>query len=377
MASSASRIVLPSEFYDRTSEIVLRTPADEFLYSKLVYAASAKAELARLGPDAFQGNRGPNGAAGAPYPDFSSFQDLLSNDPVRSDAVMVSEELGKGVGHTIRFNRPIFAGGGYTQAERAFSGNLSQTAIGLSDEQVAITIQKFAGPFAASGSAPQPYSISRMDAQRSVHSLAGRVGAALAYDRSAFLDSVFATHFDGASTVLYPGDSSNLLASDAAAWPVVPSGSSRPMDLECLLRMEEALHNAKIPRFANGRYICFLTPKQMRQLLSDPQYQRQSALLPEKNLLAPGGMGALVVAGSIEVNMCRTNVVDASTVAGVSINHAVMFGPQAVGYAPGEEGVRVAQAAEDNYGEDIKVMWIAYEGSALLNNLFVVAAHSD
>ena len=376
MAGSVSRLTLPSEFYDRTSEIVLRQPADEFLYAKLLFAASAKAELQRVGPEAFTPPGKASTAAGAPYPMFSSMQDMIA-DPVRADAIMVSDELARGPGHTIRMNRPIFSGGGYTLASRQFAGNLSLNPIPLSDEQVSITIAKFAGPFASGGTEPQPYAISRMDAQRSVHSLPERVGAALGYDRNAFIDAVFAGYFDSSTTVLYPGDSSNLLASDAAAWPVVPVGSLRPFDLETLLRMEEALHNAKIPRFSNGRYIATLTPKQHRQLLSDPQYQKQSVFLPEKNLLASGGVGSLVVNASIEINVCRTNAVDTSTVAGVSINHAVMFGPGMVGYAPGIDGVRVEQAPESNYGEDVKVLWIAYEGSAVLDNRFGVSAHSD
>ena len=87
--------------------------------------------------------------------------------------------------------------------------------------------------------------------------------------------------------------------------------------------------------------------------------------------------GTLVVNGSIEVYPCQTNVVDTSTVAGVSINHAVMFGPGMVGYAPTAEGVRIARANEDNYGEDNLVQWICYEGAAVLDGRFAASAHSD
>lgn len=380
MAGSISRIELPTEFYDRTSEIVLRAPLPQFLYAKLVYGAAAQAELRRIGPEAFLAPGRPSGLAdGVAYPDVATMEDVLA-DPIRGDAVVVSDELAAGkIGHTIRMNRPIFAGGGYTLASRGLAAGsaISLTPIGLSDQQVSITIQRNVGPFASGGSAPQPYGISRSDAQRSVHSLAGRVGAAMQYDRNYFMDSVFASYFDSASTILYPGDSSNLITSDASAWPVVPVGSSRPMDLDTVLRMEEALHNQKIPRFSNGRYILILTPKQLRQLQSDPQYRGQSTFVPEKNLLSPQSQGTLIINGAIEVYSCQTNVIDTTTVSGVSINHAVMFGPGAVGYAPTQEGCRVAAANEDNYGEDTKVVWIAYEGSAVLNNNFLVSAHSD
>ena len=374
-----ARIDLPTEFYDRTSALVLRTPLPQFIYAKLVYGSAAQAELRRMGEDSFKlPFRPPTGADGAEYPDANAMMDVLA-DPIRADAVVTTDELAEGnVGHTIRMNRPIFAGGGFNLASRGLAAGaaISLTPMSLSDQQVSITIQRNVGPFASGGSTPQPYAITRLDAQRSVHSLAQRVGWAMQVDRNTFVDSVFASYFDSATTILYPGDSSNLLTSDAAAWPVVPVGSSRPFDLDTLLRMEQALHDAKIPRFNNGRYICILTPKQFRQLRSDPQYRGQSAFLPEKNLLSEGGQGTLVV-GQVEVYVSQTNIVDTTTVSGVSINHGCMFGPGAVGHAPTREGCRIAQAAEDNYGEDTKIVWIAYEGSAVLNTNFLVSAHSD
>jgi hypothetical protein len=377
----ASRVDLPTEFYDRTSERVLRAPLPQFLYARMVAAAAAQSELKRVGAESFTMlGRGPS-SAGASYPDLAGNLDQLVTDEIRSDAVMVTDELAEGrIGHTIRINRPIFAGGGYTFAQRAFGvqQKLSLSPIGLSDEQVSITIQRNAGPFASSGSQSQPYFISRMDSQRPVHSLVERVGAALQYDRNALVDGQFALFFDSSSlAIVFPGDSNDQVTTDALAWPSVPVGSSRPFDMETLLRMEQRLHDAKIPRFNNGRYICTVTPKQMRQLASDPQYRGQSAYLQERNLLATGANGTLVVNGAIEVYPCQTNVVDTTTVSGVSINHAVMFGPGMVGYAPTAEGVRIARANEDNYGEDNLIQWICYEGAAVLDGRFAASAHSD
>jgi hypothetical protein len=377
----ASRIDLPAEFYDRTSDRVLRAPLPQFLYARLVAAAAAQAELKRVGADSFTMlGRGPS-TQGAAYPDLASNLDMLVADEIRADAVLVTDELAEGrVGSTIRINRPIFTGGGYTFAQRAFNASqkLSLVPIGLSDEQVTITIGRNSGPMSSSGTTPQPYLISRMDSQRSVHSLVERVGAALQYDRNALLDGQFAAHFDSSSLAyVYPGDSNDAITTDAGAWPTVPTGSSRPFDLETVLRMEQRLHDAKIPRFNNGRYMLFCTPKQMRQLASDPQYRGQSAYLQERNLLSTGANGTLVVNGAIEVYPCQTNTVDTSTVAGVSINHAVMFGPGMVGYAPTAEGVRIARANEDNYGEDNLVQWICYEGAAVLDGRFCASARSD
>lgn len=85
----------------------------------------------------------------------------------------------------------------------------------------------------------------------------------------------------------------------------------------------------------------------------------------------------LVVNEGVEVYACQSNTVDTTTVAGVSINHAIMFGPGMVGYAPTIDGVRIVRANEDNYGEQALVQWICYEGAAVLDNRFCASARSD
>ena len=80
--------------------------------------------------------------------------------------------------------------------------------------------------------------------------------------------------------------------------------------------------------------------------------------------------------GTVAVYRSTTNVTDAVTVSGCTIQHGVMFGPGMFGFGI-DRACKVAAAAEDNYGETVKVVWIAYEGSGVLDNTFCVGVHTD
>lgn len=381
--SLVSRATLPAEFYDRTSALMLVQPEPQYLYAQIVFMGDLQAEL-RLNPDAAsllpgRGIESPQGAAVRP---FSENQlQLVAADKIRGEAITVSSELAKGnVGHTIRMNRPVFSGGGYTAAQRLISTGqtISTTPIGVTMEQVAITIQRFAGPYDATNSRVAPYAIDRFDAQRSVHDLVATVGVQLQRDRMKWLDAVYASIFDSGSVVIYPGDPAGVLNSsgttgDAAAFPSASNGY-RPFDAETIFRAENQLSNLYIPRFGNGNYMLIVTPQQARQLRNDPAFQRMAVFETDMNPLKQSFVGLI---GQVEVYQCSTNTVDTSTVAGVSINHAVMFGPGGVGRVKDGDGCRVANSTDDNYGETPKIVWIAYEGQSVLDNRFTVGIHSN
>jgi len=368
-----SRATLSTEFYDITSQLMLRAAEPAYAYARMLFMGSAQAELGRLGIDAT--NAAPGRGLpdmGADVPSFADMQ-LLIGDQVRGEAIVVSQELAPGrVGHTVRMNRPRFSGGGYTLASRVVSSGsaISTSAIDITSDQVSITIQRFAGPFATGGSAVQPYAVDRFDAEHSVHSIARMVGLHLQRDRTKWIDSVIGGLFDVGATVIYPGDSTFALSSDASAFVV---NGDRPMDAETLFRAEQRLNDLGVPFFANGFYMAVLDPTQARQLKSDPQFQKLSTFEPARNPLAASYVGTV---GQIEVYQSSTNVTDTATVAGVTIRHGCVFGPGAVGYA-GAGPARIAAAAEDNYGETPKVVWLAYEGFATLNDNFILNIHSN
>lgn len=364
-----ARATLPSEFYDRTSAFMLRQPEPQYLYAQLVFMGSAQAELRRMEAAGISPDRAI-ASQGAGVPSFEEMQRIIASP--QAEAIFVTDELAPAkVGHTIRMNRPVFSGGGYTESARtvAASQTISTTPIDVSAEQVSITIKRVAGPYDTVNSRVAPYAIDRFDAEHSVHSLVNLVGMHMSRDRMKYVDSVFSALFDSGSTTLYPSDPTNSIALDVDAF--VTQGD-RPFSSEVVFRTEAALLGANIPAFANGRYIMIINPTQARQLREDAQFGRLAVFMDDFNPLR----GYVKSLGNIDIYQSTTNVTDSSTVSGVTINHACAFGPQSVGYAPAGP-CRVAASTDDNYGETGKVIWLAYEGQTLLDNRFIVNVHSD
>lgn len=362
-----SRATVPSEFFDITSAMMLRQPEPEYPFAKLAFAAQARAELMATDAAAVLAatGRGPD-TQGAPYADLAANQLALSAHPL-AEAVVAVNELGqKGIGHTIRLNRPVFSGGGYTEAARTISSaqSISTTPIEVSAEQVSVSVKRFVGPYASGGSQPQPYAIDRLDAQRSVHSLAGVVGLHLSRDRMKWLDTVFSLAFDAGANVVRPG---NITADGS-----LPASGEAGLDLDSLFRAEETLRTNNIPAFADGSYLTVVSPKQMRQLKLDPDFMRLAVFDSSRN---PLGIPSIVRVGRLSLVESNTIQTDTATISGQTIQRGCMFGPGAVGYGVAD-ACRVASAAEDNYGEQVKVVWMAYEGFAVLDNRFIVSLRS-
>lgn len=370
---SASRASLPNEFFDRTSARMLIQPEPQYIYARLVFMAAAAAELRRAGGSFGISADRAVGGTGASVPTLGEMQLLLA-DNIRSEAIFVSDELApEKIGHTIRMNRPVFSGGGYTEAARtiASSQSISTTPVDLTQEQVAITIKRVAGPYDTTNSRVAPRAIDRFDAQHSVHNIADIVGLDLSRDRMKYLDSVIGGLFDTvvSTNVLYPGDSTFAQSADTC----MNVNGDRPFDVETTFRVEQKLNDLNIPRFANGKYMMIITPQQNRQLRSDRQFQGLAVFERENN---PLNVSYVATLGGIEIYQSATNTVDTTTVSGVSIHHGVAFGPGHVGYA-NSGPCRVIASTDDNYGETAKVVWCAYEGSAVLDSRFAVSVHSD
>jgi len=365
-----SRLTLPSEFFDITSGMMLTAPVPEFAFAKMLFAADARAQLTKADAASFFASmqRGPRVGGGADTPDLADMQLVLAKS-IASNAISAVPELGKrGVGHTVRVNRPVFSGGGYTRAQRriAPSASISTTPINVSQEQTSITIEMSGGPWDTANSRIAPYAISRVDSGRSVHELSAIVGMHLAYDRWKYVDSVVAELFDsGTTNVVRPAG----ISSDAG----FPASGEVPFDMETLLRAEKALKSANVPRFPDGTYLAVLSAQQMLQLRLDPLFSRQSVFLQDQNVLQNSSV--IRVGQSISIIEATTVRTDTTTVSGQTIQRGVMFGPGAVGYGL-DEACRVASSNDDNYGEQAKVIWVAYEGFQVLDERFLCSMRS-
>ena len=169
---SVSRVTLPNEFYDRTSAVMLRQPEPQYLYAQLVYLADLNAEFRRVGDMGLTAERSAPDVGPAAM-QFQLMQSIIAGQMPYAEAIVVSDELAPGKpGHTIRMNRPVFSGGGYTAAARtiAASQSISVVPVDLTQEQVSITIARRAGPYDSVNSRVAPRAIDRLDAERGVAS---------------------------------------------------------------------------------------------------------------------------------------------------------------------------------------------------------------
>lgn len=360
-----SRVTLPQEFYDIVSEDMLVAPQPQFVFAQMVYAANARAQLSAAGIDL---GRASPPSQGASIPSLMDMQLILANGPFNGAIRSVIDLEKAGVGHTVRINRPVLAGGQYTVAARTISSQqtISTTPIDIAAEQTSITMLRVVGPASSGGSGPQPFAIDRMDAGKSVHQLRELVGLSLKYDREKYLDTVIGLQYDTASnnSVVRPGS----LSADSS----FPNTGETALDLDTLLRAKEALVTANIPKFPDGKYRCIVSPKQMRQLNMDPDFRAGARNFESLNPLFQPSITNISDIAIIESNTIQT---DATTVSGVTIQRGLMFGPSAIGYGCGQMP-EVVSASDDNYGQTAKVVWVCYEGHGILDKRFVVGVRS-
>lgn len=352
-----NRATYPSEFYDRTSAGLLVAPEPQYLHAMLWKMAFATAldigNGVGISPD-----RAVVGA-GAPYPGPEGDRLMLA-DPIYAEAIRVVPEIGKGVGHTVRINRPAYTNSTYTLASREITGTISTTPVDLHGTQTDLTLKKYGGPYS---SAVQPLAIDKLDATLSVHNLVDRVGRELKRDFDRTLDKFMIALFDATTnTVVRPGtqtaDTDALVAGDS------------PFDCDVFFRAELALDEANIPYFANGRRVAVLHPRQINQLKSDTQFARyaqfHNAPDPTLNpLLSPAFFARL---GKTDIFLSNTLTTAAST---TTMYYGQMFGPGMVGSGVGRMPEVVTSTA-DNYGESALLIWIMYAAFATLDGSFGV-----
>jgi len=361
---SITRASFPTEFYDITSAKLLVQPEPQYLHANMWMSALMK----RLN---VPGDLGldPSRAlvpGGATVGSFAANQ-VSWEDPVLGNAFAVVPELGNRPGHTVRINRPIFANTAYTELSRQVTGDasISTTPINISNEQVAVTLKRFAGPYDSTNSNVAPFGIDRFDASLAIHDMAEMVGMHLQRDFVRFIDAVLVGIMDGASATVYP---TGMSAVDDAT-----NADAYPLDFNQLTRVELQLHSDKIPKFPNGKWICMITPRQKMELANDPTFQRLSEFHPQANpVLAQSYYRSC---GSLDIHVSQTlNTTNNSS--SVAIQYGQAFGPGVLGCGIGDLP-RVAHANEDNYGETAKVIWLLYAGWSLLDNRFVVSVRSS
>jgi len=360
---TASRLTLPENFFDITSDELLLQPEPQYLFARMMFSAMM-AELAIPAELGLAGRTMPT--SGAPYVTPESQQlDLNAGQEIQAQAFACAIDFNAKPGGTVRLNRPLYPNTTYTLASRVVGSNtsISTTPIAVGSEQTDLTLFRYAGPYDQANSRVAPYGIEAFDANMGVHKLAAIVGGNLKRDYTKFLDSVWVTLLDSLSSSVYPKGFTvdNDIASVGAA----------PMDFDTIARAERALDEANIPYFGTGKRLFVATPQQLQELKNDAQYSRYAEFFPQYNALFPEYVADI---GKFHVLKSNTLLKTANS-SSVPVNHGCAFGPGLFGAGVGRPP-RVAASTDDNYGETGKVVWIADLAFQLSNNTFGVGVRT-
>jgi hypothetical protein len=339
---SIQRATLPDNFYDTQSAKLLVQPEPQYLFAALFLSAIGTA----LPIPASMGLNGrPAPSSGAAY--MSADRDRLKlAESVPSSLFALGVDFNKAPGHTIRINRPLFTDSTYTAASRAVStgATISTTGIGLSSEQTSLTLERYAGPYS---SGVKPYAIESFDANMGVNSIPSMVGTHLARDFHKFLDTVWVTLGSG-GTAVYP---EGMTADNDAT-----TAGSFPMTVEQLSRTEQLMDEAHLPTFPDGKRMMVLTPYQWKQLKHDPEYEANSSDHPAFNILY-ASWGYVKTVGKFHIFVCST-LSTTNNSSSVPVHYGMALAPGGfmggMGRAPS-----IRAASDDNYGETVKVIWLA------------------
>lgn len=288
--------------------------------------------------------------------------------------VQALDVFGKGLGDTLKFQRPVFSTGGLTKASRELTTNaaISTTGAAIKAEEIPVVLKEYHGPFLSDGSAVAPFAIWGFDSKFRANKLqlTSLVNLHLTRDYTKWLDSVIRDEFLSSSNISFPSGVAN-----AAAFV---SGGNKTFDLEQIFNARKAISDREWMKFPNGRYACIVPTSFNTQMLQDVDYRELSKQHADKNMLY-GYIGSVQDIDFFECTTTKqyvaTNSVEGSTVAsGVVLEEAILLGPGAVGFgtaAPDPENTLgpVARFADDtNYGTVAKVIWYALHAFQCLDD---------
>jgi hypothetical protein len=354
-----NRVSMPENFYDITSSMLLTAPEPQYPYAEL-FKRALKASLEVPGELGVPGRA--IGGNGANY-SAADRDRLRLADSLATDIFAATFDFNAMAGSTIRVNRPIFTDSTYTAASRLIAGGttISTTPISPKSGQNNLTLFRYGGPY---DTAVQPYGIEAFDANMGVHKSASIVGTHMKRDFDKFLDAVWVTLFDLASSSVYPeGMSADNDATTAGSFPFT---------FEQLGRTQRTMDVANLPTLPDGFRILVLTPVQVEQLGLDGNYNARAKEFPQYSSIFPSYVSSVKRFHIFQSNTLTTTANSSS----IAIQGGQAIAP---GAALGGMGrpPRVTPNMQDNYGETQLVIWLADLAFALANNTFVLKVRSS
>jgi hypothetical protein len=365
---NTSRGSLPQNFLDSRVNPLIRlpTPQPQFLFAQAALGGRMMSAALDAGMQTVQQFGSMAGGGTVVPPDLDR---LIRTADAFPNFVTARDEFGKGEGDTIKMDREIYEGGGYTEAarERVTGKPTSTTGQSIRGEQVPMVLKHFRGPYAANGTTVQPYPIEEFDAKFRANreQLAGKISRHLAYDRVKWLDTVIRDRMRATQYITYADGVSNVLSYTA--------GAGHTIDLEWVLTGRKALTDREWRPFPNGFYL-YLVPTSFRiQMVDDTRFvQLSKAHQTPVNPLF-GFIGMIEDVMIAECTTLKTYAAgetvpgDGNAVpSGATVYESLMFGPGVVGYGTGQEAE--ARFSDDtDYGATAKVIWDSKEAFQTLD----------
>lgn len=360
--SFAGRVSLPAEYYDKTSDLLLKKPEPQYLYGKMFLAAMA----ASLAPPGMAGLSGREiKGQGADYTPVERDRLELAN-PMMTSVIAAKVDFNGAPGNSIRINRPAYTNTTYTELSRRIpvGGSISTVPVTAKSEQTNLTLYRYGGPYDQTNARVAPLAIEAFDANMGVHNLVKISGTTLVRDCHRFIDAVQVSLLDLASTTLYP---EGMIADNDAT-----TAGSFPFTYELLSRTERSMDDANLPTFPDGFRAMVLTPTQIAQLKLDPIYSKNAVFFPEYNILFPGYIKSV---GKFHIFKSTTLTTTANS-SSITIHKGHAIAPGALLGGMGRP-LRVAASTDDNYAETAKIIWLGDLAFGLADNTFVVSVHSS
>lgn len=362
---------LPANYEDFkgsvTANLLLPTPQPQYLFAHFAMAGRLSLAAMNAGATSVQQYVTMSGA-GAPI--STDLDRLIRTADAYPGFFQTIDQFGKGLGDTIKFQRPVFSAGGLTKASRKLNTNqtISTTGRTIQTEEVPVVLEEYHGPYASDGTAPQPFAIWGFDAKYRANkmSLVSLATLNLTQDYTAWLDTVMRDELR-AGTTLTLSDSSYA---DVTAYT---TGGGSTVSLEQILRARKALTDREWRPFPNGRYVLLVPTAFNTQMVTDIEYRELSKVHTDGRNQLFGYIGSVQ---DVDIFECSTlkSYVATDTVpgtgggtvgTGVVLQEGILLGPGAVGFGtaapdPENEMGPVARFADDtNYGTVAKVIWYA------------------
>lgn len=355
----ATSSTLTQEFVDQLSQELLLEPDSQYIFAMLAGAARAGA----IGIPDILGEAGATAnmsdAMGA------GMGTLKLLDPrwmavARDFANVVSEPAEPG--KVVKVDQPRYLAGNYGTTDRALTEGTRITANPQAPTmgQVSLTITEYGGPH--DGTNVAPIGISDFLKRRGRHNMVQYVGNLLRRDRNKFVDTAVINLQLTTTNVTTPFSSPGVEIAEGSLT------ANQPFSEAMLASMLRSLQERNIPTFANGMYMCAISPKHFEDLRKDSTFREQVRYLQEQNALITGHLanyGGFMIVTS-------TNIPTKPVGAGGAVTgyQGMAFGPQSIGWAIGMDA-EARRSKDDDFGREDRVVWIAHEAWQLMDANFV------